>query len=97
MSDTYTDEEIAARQAAWEETMRNAPKVGDAVMVTNEVGVLHHGLVTAVHGPQCINVVYVSADESKRDPNGRQIERLSSLSEKGALGAAPAGRFYERL
>ena len=93
----YSEEELAKRQLQWEEVMKNAPKVGDPVVVTNEVGVVHHGLVTAVHGPQCVNVVYVSADDTKRDPNGRQIERLSSLAEKGSMGAAPQGRFYERV
>jgi hypothetical protein len=97
MSSMYSEEELAQRQKQWEEIMKNAPKVGDPVMVTNEVGVVHHGIVTAVHGPQCINAVYVSADDTKNDPYGRQLERLSSLAEKGSMGAAPRGRFYERV
>jgi hypothetical protein len=60
-------------------------KEGDAVAVVDERYQDHVGLVTAVHGvftedfTPCINVVYVSKDEAKRDPNGRQIERMSSL------------------
>lgn len=94
MSEMYTDEEKEQRQKAWEELMKDASKVGDVVKVTDEVGVEHNGLVTAVHGPACINVVYLSADPAKRDPYGQQMERLSSLQKK-SVTTAPRGRFYE--
>lgn len=57
-------------------------EIGEAVQVVDEVRDQHIGLVTAVHGPRnvpLVNVVYLSSDVSKRDPYGRQVERLSSL------------------
>ena len=69
-------------------------RVGDVVRVVSESYEPAIALVTAVHGkfPEeqegetpggkfipCLNVVFVSADESKRDPYGRQVERMSSL------------------
>jgi hypothetical protein len=97
MSELYTEEELAKRQRHYEELMKNAPKVGDSVVVTDEHGKVHNGLVTAVHGPKCINAIYLSDDENKRDPYGRQVERLSSLQEKDEFVTAPRGRFYERV
>lgn len=91
----YTEEELAERKRNYDEMMKNAPKVNDVVLVTDEQGVEHNGLVTAVHGPHCINVVYVSGDALKNDPYGRQLERMSSLSEKSEH-TAPRGRFYVR-
>lgn len=38
----------------------------------------HNALVTNVFGQTCCNVMWVSGDESKQDPYGRQIERQSS-------------------
>ena len=71
-------------------------EIGDVVRVPDEHGVEHNGLVTAVHGPQCINAVYVSDDPAKRDPYGVQMERLSSLQAKSAF-TAPNGRFFEAV
>lgn len=65
-------------------------KAGDAVRVVDENYVEHNALVTTVHGGfggayvPSINVVYVSADEGKRDPYGQQLERMSSLSHYSA-------------
>lgn len=60
-------------------------QVGDVVTVVDESYQKHAALVTCIHGTftddyaPCINVVYVSSDESKRDPYGMQLERMSSL------------------
>jgi hypothetical protein len=66
------------------------PHVGSVVIFTDAHGVDHNALVTAVfgevsHNPgddddsalymPCLNAVWVSSDESKQDPYGRQIER----------------------
>lgn len=70
-------------------------KVGDVVTYKDEVGVDHSALVTIVHGntaQSCINVVYLSSDESKRDSNGRQIERASSVQRKSEYTAH--GRYF---
>jgi len=60
-----------------------------AVRFWDEHRVEHKALLTAVHGTimesqgkawiPCVNVVYVSNDESKQDPYGRQLERHSSV------------------
>lgn len=83
--------------------MERTISIGDAVKVVDEVGVLHDGLVTQQWGqpgrvikdgenPPAINVMFLSADETKSDPYGRQIERLSSCSHR-SMTTAP-GRFY---
>jgi hypothetical protein len=77
-------------------TYREQLVVGTVVKVTDETGVEHFGLVTAVHGPECINVVYVSTDPTKRDPYGHQTERLSSL-QKQSEHTALNGRFYVHI
>ena len=70
----------------------NQTKIGDVVTYKDEVGQEHKGLVTAVHGPACINVVYVSSDSTKTDSSGRQIERASSVQLKSDYTAN--GRYY---
>lgn len=55
------------------------PKVGDSVIFTNPVGDDYTALVTAVWSPTCINVIYTSADETKKDQYGRQVERSTSV------------------
>lgn len=80
--------------------MRTLSK-GMAVKVVDEVGTLHDGLVTnnwghtevenGKAGPT-INVLFVTADESKRDQYGDQIERLSSCSHK--LNSHAPGRYW---
>ncbi len=79
-------------------------KVGDAVWVVDEHYVGHVGLVTTVHGGfehhvPCINVLFISADESKRDPYGQQPERLSSLQHysTGPDRMPTPGRFWTNL
>jgi hypothetical protein len=43
----------------------------------------------------CINVVYVSEDETKRDPYGQQLERLSSLQHFSNCCSMPKpGRYW---
>lgn len=74
---------------------------GDHVMVVDEVGALHHGLVTnnwgntevedGKAGPT-INVLFVSDDTTKVDQYGTQIERLSSCSHK--LNSHAPGRYW---
>ena len=71
-------------------------EIGDVVKVTDEHGKVHNGLVTAVHGPACINTVFISDDPTKRDPYGHQLERLSSLQAKSEH-TAPNGRYFETV
>jgi hypothetical protein len=70
---------------------RKQPHVGDCVVFTDSEGADRNALVTAVfgevtHNPlpdgsphpltmPCLNAVWVSKDEAKQDPYGRQIER----------------------
>jgi hypothetical protein len=71
---------------------------GDAIIVVDELGQKHNGLVTAYHdggmgtaGMAC-NAIYVASDKAKYDPYGQQVERLSSLQAKNDTAAH--GRYY---
>lgn len=75
--------------------------VGDPVKVVDEQYGEHIGLVTCVHGRfgdfvPCINVVYVTSDETKRDPYGAQVERMSSLQHlsQGPRHMPRPGRYW---
>lgn len=61
----------------------NEPKIGDAVVFVDPVGVKHSAVVTAVWpqygNPPGLNLVYASDDEAKSDTYGRQIERSTSV------------------
>jgi len=77
---------------------------GDVVRVVDELYVEHLGLVTAVHGQfgeyvPCVNAVYVSSDETRRDPYGQQVERLSSLQHysQGPINMPRPGRYWENI
>lgn len=59
---------------------RRKPVVGEGVVYVDPVGKAFAAVVTAVWGPTCVNVVFVSKDESRTDTYGRQIERESSCS-----------------
>jgi hypothetical protein len=48
----------------------------------DSVGKSYEALVTAVWSQHCINLVFVSGDESRQDSCGRQIERQTSASHK---------------
>jgi hypothetical protein len=75
-------------------------KIGQAVKVVDEHGVLHDGLCENNHwgdteptGPAThINVVFVSGDKGKRDDYGRQKEHLSSCSHRDNSDAP--GRYW---
>lgn len=77
-------------------------EAGDVVQVVTEDNEQRIALVTVVHGafregqaPPCINVVYVSNDPTKRDPYGRQLERMSSLQHQSATTNMPRpGRYW---
>ena len=70
-----------------------AVNVKDHVIYHDEKGRSHQALVTAVHGPNtdgsipCINLVFVSGDETRQDQYGRQIERLTSIVHKSNSSA----------
>ncbi len=72
-------------------------KIGSAVKVVDETGVLHNGLVTnwaSESGPSTyINVVYLSVDPKAQDQYGRQKEHLSSCSHRDVTGDCP-GRYW---
>lgn len=72
---------------------RPVPHVGQKVIFTDPVGVDHDALVTAVWGETCVNVVYVSGDESRRDSYGRQVERNTSVTH-GSTTGWPHGNYW---
>lgn len=55
------------------------PKAGEAVIYVDPVGVAHAAIVTQPWSSTCVNLVYVTSDEARKDSYGRQIERQSSL------------------
>lgn len=57
-------------------------KVGDVVVWHESNGTPLNAIVTAVWSQTCINVVIVSADDSKTDQYGRQTERRTSCGYK---------------
>lgn len=68
--------------------------IGDAVIFTDPKGSDHHAVCTNSFGPICINVAFVSGDESRTDTFGRQIERSTSVLHQNT---APAhGNFWRR-
>jgi len=58
--------------------MEHNLEIGSVVVYIDPTRGRHNALVTNVFGPQCCNVLWVSGDDSKQDPYGRQIERQSS-------------------
>jgi hypothetical protein len=55
------------------------PKLGESVIYCDPRGVDHDALITAVWSETCVNVIFVSGDETKKDSYGRQIERQTSV------------------
>lgn len=55
-------------------------ELGKLVIWHDSTGKPHEALVTAVWSDTCINVVFVSSDENRRDEYGRQIERATSCT-----------------
>lgn len=76
--------QLADEEKRWKvnEQQQRVPRVGDVVIWHEATGTPHKALVTAVWTPTCINVVFISGDESKTDPYGRQIERATSCTYK---------------
>lgn len=72
--------------------VRKEVKIGDTVTYKDELGADHNALVNAVHSQECINVVYLSEDETKRDSWGRQTEHQSSVQRQGPHTAH--GRYF---
>ena len=71
-------------------------EVGNVVKYVDASAIEHKGLVTAVWSQNCINLTYVSKDESKTDVYGRQIERGATSVPKKYEGCAP-GYWFEEL
>lgn len=58
-------------------------EVGGRVVWHDAKGKAHEALVTAVWSETCINLIFISSDESKQDSCGRQMERQTSATHKG--------------
>jgi hypothetical protein len=67
-------------------------RVGMHVIYVDPVARQHDAIVTAVWGPTCINVVFVSNDENRTDSWGRQIERQTSLGHRS--GTPAHGQYF---
>lgn len=75
------------------------PKLGQSVVYCDPSAVDHDALITAVWSETCVNLVFVSGDESKTDTYGRQIERQTSCSHADSGGQAHGNywRFADEL
>lgn len=69
-------------------------EIGDPVIWVDSKGRDHNALVTAIWSATCINVVFVSSDENRKDDCGRQIERQTSATHMSVQGVHG---FYWRL
>ena len=69
--------------------------VGGSVVFVDSVGKQFPALVTAIWGkPEdvpCINVVFISGDDTRQDSYGRQVERSTSVVHRSKQ---PAHGFY---
>ncbi len=81
--------------------MGKVPKIGEPVIYHDPYGRPHDALITDVHsGPAwsfdhspCVNLLWVSGDENKRDGYGRQTERQSSVTH-GKMPGHAHGNYY---
>lgn len=80
--------------------MRNPekPAFGEVITYIDELSVEHDALVTQYWGGSseggALNCVYVTVDDTKRDPYGQQLERASSVS-RFREGVTAHGRFWK--
>lgn len=68
-------------------------QIGDVVHYVDEHRREFNAIVTTVWNPDYINVVYVTDDETRTDPYGRQILRATSVGRKSDSNTA--GRYFE--
>lgn len=62
-----------------EQTKVTKSNVGDACTYFDPRGRAYDALITAVWGPQCINVVYVNDVEGQQDCYGQKLIRATSV------------------
>jgi len=62
--------------------------IGDAVTFYDSYKVKHPALVTNVFSATCVNLVFVSEDDNKKDDYGRQLERHTSVSHISVHGGS---------
>lgn len=84
-------------------------KVRDAVVFYDEFRRPHDALLVCIHSQgmsmaefhethgsyPCVNLVWVSGDESRTDNNGRQLERQSSVVHKDSMPLAEPAMCWE--
>lgn len=76
-------------------TKKRCPRVGQSITYFDPKGRPISALVTCVHTPTCINLVFVSDDPSRSDSYGRQIERQTSQQHLHDLGVHGGGWLFE--
>ncbi len=54
--------------------------IGEACVFVDPRGQRFDALITAVHGPSCINVVYVNDAPDQKDNYGQKLMRATSVS-----------------
>ena len=58
------------------------PEIGQAITFVDPRAGKHPALITAVWGPQCVNLVYVNLEEGQRDDYGQKMIRVTSVVHK---------------
>lgn len=53
--------------------------VGNPVIFVDAHGLQHNALVTAAWSESCVNLIYISPNEDRKDTYGRQTERQTSV------------------
>lgn len=76
------------------------PTFGDTIIYVDETSNEHNALVTQYWGGSteggALNCVYVTSDDTKRDPYGNQLERASSVS-RYREGVTAQGRYWKPM
>lgn len=62
------------------------PEIGGHVVWTDSQGVDHNALIQCVWSNTCINLVFVSGDENRKDSYGRQLEHATSCTHATSNG-----------
>ena len=71
-------------------------EIGDVVTYVDENRQHHNALVQHVHTQDLINIIILSADPSKEDTYGRQIEHKTSLPRRTEATVPYGFHFFEK-
>ncbi len=70
-------------------------EVGSHVRYVDQKGVERDALVQMVHTEMCVNLVFVSGDENRKDSYGRQVQHETSVSHRSQMTGVPGFYWYD--